>query len=111
MIKKLSFLFLTGLMVFSACNKEPGETLFTDRDFASNKKNVSCSYCHSDGAKLNDTDVQTVFDINGKTYNSIETVINQVMITQFMQGEPIEENSQQMKDLIAYVKKLSKEKK
>jgi cytochrome c len=111
MIKKLSFLFFIGFLFFSACNKEPGEALFKDREFASNKKSVSCSFCHSGAAKLNDTDTQTIFNIDGKTYNSIESVINQVMITQFMQGQPIDEKSQQMKDLVAYVKKLSKEKK
>ncbi len=111
MIKNLSFIFFAGLLFFSGCNKDPGKTLFNDREFANNKKNVSCSYCHSDGDNFNDTHIQTAFEIDGKTYNSIETVINQVMITEFMGGQPVEENSQQMRDLIAYVKKLSKEKK
>ncbi|MBT4286297.1 MAG: hypothetical protein HOD92_03100 [Deltaproteobacteria bacterium] len=107
MINKLKFLLFISSLFFSACNKTPGEKIFKDRKFANNKKIVSCSYCHSGGTKLDGVATQSTFDIDGVTYNSIENVINQVMIKQFMQGDPIDINSQQMKDLVAYIKKIS----
>lgn len=109
MIKNIIYLLFISSFFFSACNKDPGEEIFKDKEFANNQKSVSCSYCHSGGAKLNGVATQTVFEIDGETYHSIENVINQVMIKQFMKGDPIDKNSQQMKDLVAYIKKISKE--
>lgn len=109
MMRSLMLLLCISILFFSACNKSPGEGIFKDRKFANNKKSISCSYCHSGGAKLSGLATQNIFEIDGESYDSIETLINQLMIKQFMLGDPIGNNSQQMKDLVAYIKKISKE--
>ncbi len=96
------------LLSIEACASDPGKIIFEDKEFANSSSKISCSFCHSGGFKFSGTATKTRFFIDGEAYDSIESVINRVMILKYTKGQPIDKNSKEMKDLVAYIKKISK---
>jgi len=68
---------------------------------------TSCSSCHPDGKGLEESGMEgkTKWTNPVGTYNSLEEAIN-ICITQANKGKAIGANSQEMKDVIAYIKSL-----
>lgn len=88
----------------------PGEQYFHDSGFAQSQNSSSCASCHDNGSDLGKIGQKSSYLINGRSLNSVETVIDKVMIPFFLEGVPIGETSQEMKDLVDYLEKLTAEK-
>ncbi len=97
-----SSVFAAGMMGGDA---EKGKALFNDpKAFGGS---VSCSSCHPDGKGLEKAGMKgrTEWKNPAGTYKSLEETIN-VCITAANKGKAIDPKSQEMKDMIAYIKSL-----
>jgi len=104
----LLVLFVLGLSVslaFAAghTHEERGLALFNDPGFAGGT--TPCSACHPGGKGLEDSGGKTQFNIGGKTQNSLEEAVNYCIVAA-SQGKAIPVDSQEMKDIVAYIKSL-----
>jgi cytochrome c len=85
--------------------EDRGKTLFNDAKFAGGSK--ACNSCHADGKGLENAADKKEFKIAGKTQKSLEEAIN-ACIVNANKGKAIDAKSEQMKDMVAYVKSLKK---
>jgi len=101
----VSSVFAAGMIGGDA---EKGKALFNDpKSFGGN---VSCSSCHPNGKGLEKTGMmgRTEWKNPAGTYKSLEEAVN-VCITAANKGKAIDAQSQEMKDMIAYIRSLGKE--
>jgi cytochrome c len=92
---------------FAAGDIERGKALFNDAHFAGGAK--SCNTCHPNGQGLEKAADKKEFHVMGKTQKSLEEAIN-VCIVNASQGKAIDVNSEQMKEMVAYIKSLKSKK-
>jgi cytochrome c553 len=92
---------------FAAGNAEKGKALFNDPTFAGGVK--ACSTCHPDGNGLEKAGDKGVFHVMGKTQKSLEEAIN-ACIVYASKGKAIDVKSDQMRDIVAYIKTLTPKK-
>jgi cytochrome c len=111
-VLKIMILSLIALgLVFSTAfamkhlPEERGKTLFNDAKFAGGSK--ACSSCHPDGNGLEKAGARKEFMIMGKTQKSLEEAVN-ACIENANKGKAIDVKSEQMKDIVAYIKSLGK---
>jgi cytochrome c len=102
------FAIAVSFSVVSADNHtafERGKAHFNNRSFAGGVK--SCNTCHSDGRGLENAGAKTKFNIMGKEQSSLEKAIN-VCIINANRGQAIQVDSQEMQDIVIYIKSLGK---
>lgn len=109
---KLIMLSLVILgLTFSFCfamkhlPEERGKTLFNDPKFTGGSK--ACNECHPNGKGLEKSPDKKEFNIMGKTQKSLQEAVN-FCIVNANKGKAIDEKSDQMKDIVAYIKSLKK---
>ena len=109
-IMKVSLLLLIILgLTFSVafakntCRKKGERHSLTDTKFAGGSK--ACSECHPNGKGLEKAADKKEFKIMGKTQKNIEEAVNFCIINANM-GKAIDVKSEQMKDMVAYIKSL-----
>jgi mono/diheme cytochrome c family protein len=90
-------------VAFAAGDAAKGKALFNDPKFAGGSK--ACSACHADAGKLAGAADKKEFMIMGKTQKSLEEAIN-ACIVGANKGKAIDVKSQQMQDMVAYIKSL-----
>lgn len=83
--------------------EERGKLLFNDPKFAGGSK--SCGECHPNGKGLENSADKKEFKIMGKTLKSLEEAVN-FCIENANKGKAIDTKSEQMKDIVAYIKSL-----
>jgi cytochrome c len=96
--------FTGGMMEGDAAK---GKALFNDpKAFGGS---TSCSSCHPDGKGLEESGMmgKKEWDTPAGTYKSLEEAIN-ICITRANKGSAIDPQSQEMKDMVAYIKSLGK---
>ena len=76
-------------------NAERGKQLFEDPKLGGSKNDKSCNTCHPGGKGLE------------KAGANLESTI-QACIQKALEGKPLATDSQEMKDLVAYIKSLKK---
>ena len=76
-------------------NVERGKQLFADTKLGGSKNDKSCNTCHPGGKGLE------------KAGKNLESMI-QACIQKALEGKPLAADSQEMKDLVAYIKSLKK---
>ena len=109
----LRLLLITAVIVLSTSafaegDLKRGKILFNDPKLSGSSFGVSCNACHPRGKGL-----EHAFSV-GKTKwsscsgerNSLEDAINTCILTA-NKGRPLDPQSQEMKDLIAYIKSLA----
>ncbi len=85
--------------------EERGKALFNDPKFAGGTAGKSCNSCHPGGKGLEKSADKKEFKIMGKTVKSLEEAVN-LCIEMANKGKAIDPNSDQMKDIVAYIKSL-----
>ncbi len=103
-------LLILGLIFSVAFAKKPlpeerGKALFNEPKFAGGKK--ACSECHPNGTGLEKAADKKEFNIMGQAQKSIEEAVN-VCIVNANRGKAIDIKSEQMKDIVAYIKSLKR---
>lgn len=103
-------MIVTGL-VFSVATaskhtpEERGKALFNDPKFAGATAGKSCATCHPKGQGLEAAGEKKEFKIMGKSQKSLEEAVN-FCIEGAIKGKPIDPKSDQMNDMVAYIKSL-----
>ena len=101
----------TGLFVtaaFADGDMEKGKALFNDTAFAGATSGKSCNTCHPGGSGLENAVDKEAFNIMGKTQNSLEEAVN-YCIVMAIKGKAIDTKSDQMKDIVAYIRSLKQQ--
>ena len=106
-------LMAIGLVFFLACTQAPvtkgniakGKLLFNDVNFGSGTSGKSCNSCHTDGEGLEEAGEKKEFAIMGKNQNSLEEAVN-VCIEMPLKGKAINPKSEDMVNIVAYIKSL-----
>jgi len=111
-MKKIIIPLIMMLMLALICSfafakhhtpEERGRTLFNDAAFAGGQK--ACSQCHPDGRGLEAAGGKKEFNIMADKQHSLEEAVN-VCIVNANKGKAIDAGSDQMKDIVAYIKSL-----
>ena len=101
----VSSLFLS--VAFAAGPADKGRALFNDPKFAGGSN--ACASCHPNGNGLENAADKKEFRIMGKTQKSLEEAVN-FCIVNASKGKAIDPNSADMKNIVAYIKSLKKDK-
>jgi cytochrome c len=99
-------LVVLGLMftfAFAAGDAAKGKALFNDPKFAGGSK--ACSECHPDGKGVEKAGDKKEFKIMKQSQKSLEEAVN-FCIVNASKGKAIDAKSQQMQDMVAYIKSL-----
>lgn len=106
------FTFLLILFVALICSfafamkhtpEDRGKALFSDPKFAGGQK--ACNECHPNGKGLENAANKKEFNIMGKKQKDLEEAVN-FCIVNANKGKAIDVKSEQMKDMVAYIKSL-----
>ena len=110
----LRLLSITAVIVlsthaFADDDVKRGKTLFNDPKLSGSSFGVSCNTCHPKGKGLEHSGEagKTTWSSCSGERKSLEESIN-TCILMANKGRPIDLKSQEMKDLIAYIKSLAK---
>lgn len=98
-------LLFSGAFAAKHLPEERGKALFNDPKFAGGTK--ACNECHPGGKGLEKAADKKEFKIMGKTQKSLEEAVN-FCIENANKGKAIDAKSDQMKDIVAYIKSLAK---
>jgi cytochrome c len=106
---KIGFLSVIALglifsFAFAESEAEKGKVLFNDAKFAGGVK--ACSSCHPNGKGLEKAGDKKEF---GETKKSLEEMINSCIVNA-NKGKAIDVKSEQMKQMVAYIKSLKSKK-
>src|SRR4030066_242370 len=85
--------------------QERGKALFNDPKLAGAISGKSCNSCHPDGKGLEKAAEKKEFKVMAGKQHSPEEVVN-VCIENAIRGKKIDPKSDQMKDMVAYIKSL-----
>ncbi|MCI5219675.1 MAG: DUF1924 domain-containing protein [Candidatus Electrothrix sp. LOE2] len=100
-----------SLSAAQAGNVENGKKLFESPTFGGGTSGKTCASCHADGTKLGaDLFEREKHMIMGKEVASVADTVN-VCIEMAMKGKAIKTDSDEMKDVLAYMQTLVKEEK
>jgi cytochrome c len=88
-------------------NIENGKALFNDENLGNGKSGKSCNSCHPAGRGIEAAGKKKTFNIMGKKQNSLEEAVN-FCIVNALKGTAIDSNSQDMKDIVYYIKSFKK---
>lgn len=82
-----------------------GKALFNDPTLGGGTAGKSCGTCHPNGRGLENIADKKELKFAGKTFNNLEDAIN-TCIEKANKGKALNPQSDQMKDLVAYIKSL-----
>jgi cytochrome c len=94
-------------VAYAAGNAERGQELFTDQSFAGSKNARSCNTCHPGGKGLEGSGTKEFTSLMGIRAVSIEDIVN-ICIERPLEGRAIAHGSEDMKDMVAYIRSLAK---
>jgi mono/diheme cytochrome c family protein len=104
----LAVFFMIGSGAFAAGDVAKGKELFNNPKLAGGTTGKSCSSCHPNGKGLEEAGGRKVWHMMGKPYHTLEGVINYDIETA-LHGKALDPKSQEMQDLVAYIKSLHKD--
>ena len=81
------------------------KTLFNDTKLGGGTAGKSCDTCHPDGKGLEGIGSKTMWKNPGGEFKSLEEAVN-VCITLANKGKALDVKSEQMKDLVSYLKSI-----
>jgi cytochrome c len=92
---------------FAAGDVAKGKALFNDSKLAGGTAGKSCNSCHPDGKGLEKAGMKKEFNLGGMKQRSLKEAIN-TCIVNALKGKALDAKSQEMKDIVAYIKSLEK---
>lgn len=95
----------SGTAAVVAGDVAKGKALFNDPKLGGATSGKSCNTCHPDGKGVEMAADKKEFNIMGKKQNSLEEAVN-FCIENAIKGKAIDPASNQMKDIVAYIKSL-----
>ena len=98
---------LSFTLAFAAGNAADGKKLFNDPTLGGSTNSKSCNTCHPGGQRLEKAGSKQFTTFMRKKITSLEEVIN-TCITTPLKGKALAVDSQEMQDIVAYIKTLGK---
>lgn len=95
----------SGAMAMKHTAEERGKALFNDPKLGGGTSGSSCNTCHPDGKGLEGVATKKEWRTPGGRHKSLEEAVN-VCVTMALKGKALDVKSEQMKDIIAYLKSL-----
>ena len=96
---------LTFVAALAAGDAVRGKALFDDQKFAGGS--TSCNECHPNGRDLEESVSKKSMIIFGKEVKSLEAAVNYCIVNA-CRGKAIDIQSQEMQDIVAYIKSIQK---
>ncbi|MEN8261834.1 MAG: hypothetical protein ABFR82_00010 [Nitrospirota bacterium] len=84
-----------------------GLALFNDKNLGNGTAGKSCDSCHPNGRGLEAAGNKKEFNIFGKKQNSLQEAVNFCIVNP-LKGTAIDPDSQDMKNIVSYIKSLKK---
>jgi cytochrome c len=94
---------------FAAGNVEKGKALFNDPKFAGGTAGKSCASCHPDGKGLEKAAEKKEWMTPAGSAKTLKKAIN-LCVVNALKGKALDLKSEEMKDIVAYIKSLGKTK-
>ncbi|MBI4688486.1 MAG: hypothetical protein HY756_12060 [Nitrospirae bacterium] len=85
--------------------EERGKTLFNDPKLSGGTSGKSCNTCHPGGKGLEAAGDKKEWKTPAGKHSTMEEAVN-TCVTMALKGKALDANSQEMKDIIAYIKSL-----
>lgn len=85
--------------------EERGKTLFNDMKLGGGTAERSCNTCHPDGKGLLGVGDKKGWKTPGGEFKTLEEAVN-ICITMALKGKALDVKSEQMKDIVSYLKSL-----
>lgn len=98
-------LLVAGAFAMKNLPEESGKALFSDTMLGGGTSGKSCNSCHPNGSGLEKAGDKKEFSIMGKKQKGLEEAVN-FCIEMSLKGKAIDPMSEQMKDIVAYIKLL-----
>ncbi|MEO5361409.1 MAG: hypothetical protein H7843_13345 [Nitrospirota bacterium] len=106
-MRRSCYAFILTLVLFIssvyAQSIDNGNKLFNDKRLGGTANEKSCNTCHPAGKGID----STKFTIKGTNDSRLENIINKCIEGPLM-GKALPKDSQEMKDIVAYIKSLDK---
>ncbi len=98
-------LSLVASLGFAAGDAEKGKVLFNDPKLGGGISGKSCNTCHPGGKGLEGVGEKTGWQTPGGKSKTLEGAVN-TCITQALRGKAVDLKSQDMADIVAYIKTI-----
>ncbi|MGC1456215.1 MAG: hypothetical protein WA946_13600 [Nitrospirota bacterium] len=101
----IAMLLASAVVAMNHTPEDRGKALFNDTKLGGGTAGKSCNTCHPDGKGLEGVGSKTMWKNPGGEFKSLEEAIN-VCITLANKGKALDVKSEQMKDLVSYLKSI-----
>lgn len=98
-------LLLGVALAMSVAEVERGMALFNNPNLGGGTSGKSCNTCHPGGKGLEGVSLKKEWLTPGGNYKTLEDTVN-TCISMALGGKPLDVKSEQMRDVIAYLKSL-----
>jgi cytochrome c len=102
-------LALVFSFAFAAGSVEKGKALFNDPKFAGGTAEKSCASCYPDGQGLEKAGMKKQWKTPAGPAKTLEEAVN-LCVVNALKGKALDPMSQEMKDIVAYIKSVGKKK-
>ena len=103
----LSIIVLSVGLAFAGGSVEDGKRLFNDQTLGGSTNAKSCNTCHPGGKGLERAGTKKYTSLMGISATSLEDIVN-ICIARPLGGKKLAHDSQEMKDIVSYIKSLGK---
>jgi cytochrome c len=94
-------------LAYAGGDAERGKALFNDPTLGGSANARSCNTCHPGGSGIEKAGTKKYTKFMGMAMSSLEEVVN-TCIEKPLKGKALDTNSQEMQDVVAYIKSLGK---
>ena len=100
-------IFACFTIAFAAGSVENGKKLYNDPTLGGSTNPKSCNTCHPGGKGIEHSGTKEYSSLMGLVATSLEDVVN-ICIERPLGGKALAHDSQQMQDIVAYIRSLAK---
>ena len=98
-------LLASAVLAMSHTPEDRGKALFNDTKLGGGTSGKSCGTCHPDGKGLEGIGSKKEWKTPGGEFKSLEEAVN-ICVTMALKGTALDVKSEQMKDLVSYLKSI-----
>jgi cytochrome c peroxidase len=100
-----AMLFATAVFAMQHTPEDRGKAMFNDPKLGGGTTGMSCNTCHPEGKGLEGVGTKEEWKTPGGSFKTLEEAVNSC-ITTALKGKALDVKSDQMKDIVSYLKSL-----
>jgi cytochrome c len=100
-----AMLFATAVFAMHHTPEDRGKAMFNDTKLGGGTEGRSCNTCHPNGKGLEAVGTKKEWKTPGGSFKTLEEAVN-ICITMALKGKALDVKSEQMKDIVSYLKSL-----